>query len=98
MTTLQGKAVVITGAGSGIGRALALECARRGARLLLSDIDATGLAETCGQARGIGAEVASQQVDTGSEASITALAGRSTLAARFSQDSRRISLIRQTCL
>ena len=74
MTTLQGKAVVITGAGSGIGRALALECARRGARLLLADIDATGLAETCGQARALGVEVASQQVDTGSEASITALA------------------------
>lgn len=74
MTSLHGKAVVITGAGSGIGRALALECARRGARLLLADIDATGLAETCGQARALGAQAASEQVDTGSEASIAALA------------------------
>ena len=77
MTSLHGKAVVITGAGSGIGRALALECARRGARLLLADIDATGLAETCTQARAAGADVASHQVDTGSEASITALAAAS---------------------
>ncbi len=77
MTSLQGKAVVITGAGSGIGRALALECARRGARLLLADIDATGLAETCGQARALGAQAASQHVDTGSEASIAALAAAS---------------------
>lgn len=74
MTSLKGKAVVITGTGSGIGRALALECARRGARLLLADIDATGLAATRTQARALGAEAASQQVDTGSEASITALA------------------------
>ena len=74
MTSLQDKALVITGAGSGIGRALALECARRGARLLLADIDATGLAETCGQAHALGAQAASQHVDTGSEASIFALA------------------------
>ena len=40
---LRGKAVVITGAASGIGEALALACAKRGARLLLADIDAAGL-------------------------------------------------------
>ncbi len=37
---------VITGAGSGIGRALALELAKRGARLALTDIDKSGLDET----------------------------------------------------
>ena len=36
---MAGKVVVITGAGSGIGRELAREAARRGARLALSDVD-----------------------------------------------------------
>ena len=35
MKTLHNEVVVITGAASGIGRALALECARRGARRLI---------------------------------------------------------------
>ncbi|MDV8001917.1 SDR family NAD(P)-dependent oxidoreductase [Rhodococcus sp. IEGM 1408] len=57
---MDGKVVVITGAGSGIGRELAREAARRGARLALSDIDIDGLAETvelvrAGGARGDGA-------------------------------------------
>jgi NAD(P)-dependent dehydrogenase (short-subunit alcohol dehydrogenase family) len=45
-TWLQGKVVVVTGAGSGIGRALAVLAARHGARVAISDVDATGLAET----------------------------------------------------
>lgn len=74
MTSLHGRAIVITGAGSGIGRQLAFECARRGARLLLADIDQSGLDETCTEARALCAEVESRQVDTGSETSIAALA------------------------
>ena len=46
MKTLKSRIVVITGAGSGIGRSLALESARRGARLALCDVNDTGLAET----------------------------------------------------
>ena len=46
MRTLDGKVVVITGAGSGIGRELALQCADRGAVLALSDWDEVGLVET----------------------------------------------------
>jgi len=51
-----GKVAAVTGAGSGIGRALALELARSGARLAISDVDTDGLAQTekfiprCGQA------------------------------------------------
>ncbi|GAA1925011.1 SDR family NAD(P)-dependent oxidoreductase [Nocardioides marmoribigeumensis] len=43
---LAGKVVVVTGAGSGIGRAVSVLAARHGARLAISDVDATGLAET----------------------------------------------------
>lgn len=45
-TKLDGTTTVITGAGSGIGRATALLAARRGARLVLTDVSAETLAET----------------------------------------------------
>lgn len=46
MKNFADKIVVITGAGSGMGRAYALEFARLGARLALNDFDAKGLEET----------------------------------------------------
>ncbi|MFB7874476.1 SDR family NAD(P)-dependent oxidoreductase [Nocardia sp. NPDC056064] len=46
MKNFTGKVAVITGAASGIGRALAVELASHGALLALSDVDATGLART----------------------------------------------------
>jgi len=46
MSIFNNKVAVITGAGSGIGQALALDLARRGARLALSDINQAGLDET----------------------------------------------------
>ena len=46
MYALKGKIAVVTGAGSGIGRALALNLAARGCRLALADINEAALAET----------------------------------------------------
>jgi NADP-dependent 3-hydroxy acid dehydrogenase YdfG len=46
MRSLQDKVVVVTGAGSGIGRALAENAASAGATLALSDVDEVGLRQT----------------------------------------------------
>jgi short-subunit dehydrogenase len=59
----RGRVAAITGAGSGIGRALAQDLARRGAHLALSDINETGLAETVGLCEGTGVKVTSQRLD-----------------------------------
>lgn len=53
----------ISGAASGFGRALSLELASRGARLILSDIDEEGLAETARRAETRGAEVRTIRCD-----------------------------------
>jgi len=44
--SLDGKTIMVTGAGSGIGRTTAIEASRLGARLILVDINANGLDET----------------------------------------------------
>ncbi len=46
MKSFKNKTVVITGAGSGMGRAYALAFAKLGARLAIADVDITGLEET----------------------------------------------------
>ena len=44
--TLEGKTVLVTGAGGGIGRATAIACSKMGATLVVTDINAETLAET----------------------------------------------------
>ena len=75
LTTLTDKVVVITGAGSGIGRALALRSARAGALLALSDWDRDGLAETVALAEQAGAtKVRQDVVDVSDRAAVAAWA------------------------
>jgi short-subunit dehydrogenase len=74
MFVLKGKVIVITGAASGIGAALALNLARKGARLMLADIDAVGLEKIVLSARAEACDCHWLVTDTGSEAAIRSLA------------------------
>ena len=58
-----GRVAAITGAASGIGRALAVRLAQHGARLALSDVDEAALGATVAQCEGLGAEVTARSVD-----------------------------------
>jgi len=69
MKSFDDKVVVITGAGSGIGRALAVDFAGRGARLAISDVNEAGLAETAELAKQAGAkQVKSDRLDVADRA------------------------------
>ena len=74
MSSLEGKVVVITGAGSGIGRALARNLAKKGAKLALSDVDTDGLTETRRQAEALGAHVRSDRLDVAEREAVLAYA------------------------
>ncbi|MHB8375802.1 MAG: SDR family NAD(P)-dependent oxidoreductase [Dehalococcoidia bacterium] len=74
---LQGKAALITGAGSGIGRAIALRFAAEGARVVVSDIDDAAAAAVTGE---IGAGARANHCDTSVEAEVQA-AVEATVAA-----------------
>jgi NAD(P)-dependent dehydrogenase (short-subunit alcohol dehydrogenase family) len=63
MNRFEDKVAVITGAGSGIGRALAVNLATKGAKLALSDIDPEGLAETVRLTEALGATVRSDRLN-----------------------------------
>ncbi len=63
MKTFGGRVAAITGAGSGIGRALSEDLAARGMHLALSDVDETGLAETVARCESSGVRVAPATVD-----------------------------------
>ena len=63
MKDFRNKVAAITGAGSGIGRALALNLAAQGCHLAISDIDPKGLEATAKQAKAHGVTVTSKTLD-----------------------------------
>lgn len=71
-----GRVAAVTVAGSGIGRALALELARRHAHLALSDVDEQGLGETADACRGFPVNVTAQRVDVAQREQVYAAAER----------------------
>ena len=75
MKSFDDKVVVLTGAGSGIGRALAVNLAGRRARLALSDVNEAGLAETVELAKQAGArEIKEDKLDVADREAFTTYA------------------------
>ncbi|TDT40291.1 short-subunit dehydrogenase [Halospina denitrificans] len=70
MKSFSGKVAAITGAGSGIGRALALALSREGCHLALSDVNAEGLAETARQCEADGITVTTANVDVSNKQAV----------------------------
>lgn len=71
---LGGRTAVVTGASSGIGRETAVVLARAGARVMIGDLDASGLAETVDLIASMGGEVDFRVVDVADRAAIESLA------------------------
>jgi len=61
--TLEGRSAVVTGAGSGIGRAIALRLAALGARVAVVDIDLKGASAVCGEIVEGGGSASSYELD-----------------------------------
>ncbi|MDB5825770.1 MAG: acetoin dehydrogenase [Herminiimonas sp.] len=70
---LKDRVAVVTGAGSGIGRAIALSLGRRGCHLALADINERGLRETSQQIGMLGVRVTSHALDVASRDAVCAL-------------------------
>lgn len=70
---LEGRTVVITGAASGIGRALAQNLSQRGCHLALADVNAAGLEETARSVQSNSLRVSTHVIDLTDRAAIAAL-------------------------
>src|SRR4051812_26579000 len=76
MKELSGKVAVVTGAGSGIGKALATRFAAEGMKLVLADVEEAALAAVAQELTAKGASVLAVRLDVSDGAAMTALAAR----------------------
>ena len=76
MRTLQNRVAVVTGAGSGIGRGLALEFAKRGCRVAIQDVNPERIAQTADEVQTLGGEVLVDTFDVSSAEQFQAFADR----------------------
>ncbi|BDC48058.1 short-chain dehydrogenase [Bryobacterales bacterium F-183] len=76
MKDFQGKVAVITGAASGIGRALAFRFAKEGMKVVVADIEEISLGATTRELQATGADVLSVTVNVGKRADVETLATR----------------------
>lgn len=76
MGMVTGKIAMVTGAAAGIGRAAALKFAAEGAKVMVSDVNAAGGAETVSMIRAAGGEAEFQRTDVSVPADVTALIDR----------------------
>lgn len=74
MQGFAGKVCVVTGAGSGIGQALAIELARAGAQLAISDVDTEGLAQTEQRLKALGVHLKADRLNVTERESFLAYA------------------------
>src|SRR5213595_2411232 len=79
MTAIRGAAAAVTGAASGIGRALAIELARRGCDLALADRDEAGLKTLAGE-MGAARKVSLHRIDVSEPDDIAQFAREATTA------------------
>ena len=76
METLTERVAVVTGGGSGIGRALCLAFAREGARVVVADLDVAAMAETAAGVKAAGGHALTVKTDVSRLAEVKAMADR----------------------
>jgi len=75
---LKDRTAVITGAASGIGRAIAVSLSRRGCHLALADVNEVGLAETAELVRASGVRISRHRLDVSDREAVDAFPSKVT--------------------